>query len=142
MNTPKTGFTCGAMDLLHAGHILMLQDCKSQCEHLIVGIHTNPQLDRPEKNKPIQSIIERYIQLSGCVYVDEIIPYETEADLIELLKAVPIDIRFVGSDWKDKPFTGYDLPGMLEKTFYNDRTHDYSSSGLRKRIYQSSTSNQ
>ena len=116
MNTPKTGFTCGAMDLLHAGHILMLQDCKSQCEHLIVGIHTNPQLDR--------------------------IPYETEADLIELLKAVPIDIRFVGSDWKDKPFTGYDLPGMLEKTFYNDRAHDYSSSGLRKRIYQSSTSNQ
>ena len=99
------GFTCGAMDLLHAGHILMLEDCKSNCDYLIVGLHTNPQLDRPEKNKPVQSVIERYIQLKGCEYVDEIVPYETEADLIELLKALPINTRFVGSDWKDKPFT-------------------------------------
>ena len=130
----KIGFTCGAMDLLHAGHILMLKDCKSHCDHLIVGLHTNPQLDRPEKNQPIQSLIERYIQLDGCSYVDQIIPYETETDLIEMLKSVPFDIRFVGSDWKDKPFTGHDLPRMLEKTHYNTREHDYSSSGLRKRI--------
>ena len=91
----KIGFTCGAMDLLHAGHILMLKDCRGQCDHLIVGLHTNPQLDRPEKNKPIQSLIERYIQLEGCSYVDQIIPYETEADLIELLTAVPIDLSLI-----------------------------------------------
>ena len=126
------GFTCGAMDLLHAGHILMLEDCKSKCDFLIVGLHTNPQLDRPEKNKPIQSVIERYIQLKGCSYVDEIIPYETEADLVELLTAIPISTRFVGADWKDKPFTGYDIKGM--EFMFNDRDHDYSSSGLRNRI--------
>lgn len=131
------GFTCGAMDLLHAGHILMLQDCKSHVDHLIVGLHTNPQLDRPEKNKPIQSIIERYIQLEGCSYVDQIIPYETEADLIELLRSIPIDVRFVGSDWKDKPFTGHDIKKI--KVAFNTRDHDYSSSGLRKRIAEAHT---
>jgi len=128
----KIGFTCGAMDLLHAGHILMLQDCKSKCDHLIVGLHTNPQLDRPEKNKPIQSVIERYIQLQGCEYVDQIIPYETEADLIELLRSVPIDVRFVGADWKDLPYTGHDITKIHVE--FNTRDHDYSSSGLRKRI--------
>lgn len=126
------GFTCGAMDLLHAGHVLMLADCKSKCDHLIVGLHTNPQLDRPNKNKPIQSVIERYIQLQGCSYVDQIIPYETEADLIELLKSVPIDVRFVGADWKDKPYTGHEIEKI--KVMFNTRDHDYSSSGLRKRI--------
>ena len=126
------GFTCGAMDLLHAGHVLMLQDCKSKCDWLIVGLHTNPQLDRPEKNKPIQSVIERYIQLQGCKYVDQIVPYETEADLVEMLRALPINTRFVGADWKDKPFTGHDIPGM--EFMFNDRDHDYSSSGLRNRI--------
>lgn len=128
----KIGFTCGAMDLLHAGHILMLKDCRSQCDHLIVGLHTNPQLDRPDKNKPIQSLIERYIQLEGCSYVNQIIPYETEADLIELLTAIPIDIRFVGDDWRDKSFTGHEISKI--EVSYNTRDHDYSSSGLRKRI--------
>jgi len=128
----KIGFTCGAMDLLHAGHILMLEDCKLRCDYLIVGLHTNPQLDRPEKNKPVQSVIERYIQLKGCEYVDEIVPYETEADLIELLKALPINTRFVGSDWKDRPFTGHEITSIEVK--YNTRDHDYSSSDLRKRI--------
>ena len=128
----KVGFTCGAMDLLHAGHVLMLADCKSKFDHLIVGLHTNPQLDRPDKNKPIQSVIERYIQLQGCSYVDQIIPYETEADLIELLKSVPIDVRFVGADWKDKPYTGHDIDKI--EVMFNTRDHDYSSSGLRKRI--------
>lgn len=131
----KIGFTCGAMDLLHAGHILMLEDCKSKCDQLIVGLHTNPQLDRPDKNKPIQSLIERYIQLDGCVHVDQIIPYETEKDLIELLTAIPIDIRFVGSDWKDKPYTGHEISKI--KVEYNSRDHDYSSSQLRKRIADS-----
>lgn len=128
----KTGFTCGAMDLLHAGHVLMLKDCKSRCDRLIVGLHTNPQLDRPDKNKPIQSVIERYIQLQGCTYVDEIIPYETESDLIELLNAIPIDVRFVGADWKDKPYTGHDIEKIHVE--FNTRDHDYSSSGLRNRI--------
>ena len=128
----KTGFTCGAMDLLHAGHVLMLKDCKSRCDRLIVGLHTNPQLDRSDKNKPIQSVIERYIQLQGCVYVDEIIPYETESDLIELLNAIQIDVRFVGADWKDKPYTGHDIEKIHVE--FNTRDHDYSSSGLRNRI--------
>lgn len=131
----KIGFTCGAMDLLHSGHILMLEDCKSKCDHLIVGLHTNPQLDRPEKNKPVQSVIERYIQLQGCKYVDQIVPYETEKDLVELLTAFPIDVRFVGSDWKDKPFTGHDIKTIHVE--YNTRNHSYSSSGLRKRIAES-----
>ena len=84
-NKLKKGFTCGAMDLLHAGHVLMLKECKKYCDYLIVGLHTNPQLDRADKNKPIQSLIERYHQLEGCAYVDQIIPYETESDLIEIL---------------------------------------------------------
>ncbi len=128
------GFTCGAMDVLHAGHVLMLAECKKHCDYLIVGLHTNPRLDRPEKNKPIQSLVERYIQLDGNKSVDQIIPYETEADLIEILKCMDYDVRFVGDDWRDKPFTGHDLPGHLDKVIYNKREHDYSSSGLRARV--------
>ena len=130
----RKGFTCGAMDVLHSGHVLMLEQCKRHCDHLTVGLHTNPQLDRPEKNKPIQSLVERYIQLRGQDSVDQIIPYETESDLMELLIALDYDVRFVGSDWKDKPFTGHDIPGHLDKVFYNTREHNYSSSGLRERI--------
>jgi glycerol-3-phosphate cytidylyltransferase len=129
------GFTCGAMDVFHSGHVLMLKECKKSCDYLIVGLHTNPRLDRPEKNKPVQSLVERYIQLNGSKYVDEIVPYETESDLVEILKAFDYDVRFVGYDWKDKPFTGYDIPGHLDKVIYNQREHDYSSSGLRKRVY-------
>ena len=132
------GFTCGAMDVLHAGHVLMLAECKKHCDYLIVGLHTNPRLDRPEKNKPIQSLVERYIQLDGNKSVDQIIPYETEADLIEILKCMDYDVRFVGDDWRDKPFTGHDLPGHLDKVIYNKREHDYSSSGLRARIAEAS----
>ena len=128
------GFTCGAMDVFHAGHVLMMEDCKRHCDYLIVGLHTNPQLDRADKNKPIQSVVERYIQLRGSKFVDEIIPYETESDLIEILKGINYDIRFVGEDWKDKPFTGHDLSGHLDKVMYNSRKHDYSSSALRRRI--------
>ena len=97
------GFTCGAMDVFHAGHVLMMEDCKRHCDYLIVGLHTNPQLDRPDKNKPVQSVVERYIQLRGSKFVDEIIPYETESDLIEILKGIDYDIRFVGDDWKGDP---------------------------------------
>ena len=128
------GITCGAMDLFHACHVLMLKSCKEHCDYLIVCLHTNPQLDRPEKNKPIQSLVERYIQLSGNKYVDEIIPYETEADLLEIFKGIVFDNRFLGEDWKGRDFTGHDLPGMQDKVIFNKREHDYSSSGLRRRI--------
>ena len=133
------GFTCGAMDVFHAGHVLMMEDCKRHCDYLIVGLHTNPQLDRADKNKPIQSVVERYIQLRGSKFVDEIIPYETEADLIEILKGIYYDILFVGAGGKDKPFTGHDLPGHLDKVMYNSRKHDYSSSALRRRVAEGET---
>lgn len=126
-----TGFTCSCFDLLHAGHILMLEEAKLQCDRLVVGLQTDPTLDRPEKNAPIQSVTERYIQLAAVKYVDEIIPYSTEQDLSNLLKALPIDIRIIGEDYRDKDFTGKELNIPL---YYNKREHDWSSSALRKKI--------
>lgn len=125
------GFTCGALDLLHAGHILMLKECKEQCNYLVVGLQTDPSIDRPEKHKPIETIEERWIRLKGCKYVDEIIIYNTENDLYSLLKKVKPDIRFLGIDHKDKPFTGDDLN---IKIVWNSRNHNYSSSNLIERI--------
>jgi glycerol-3-phosphate cytidylyltransferase len=126
------GFTCGTMDLLHAGHILMLKEVKKQCHYLVVGLHTDPTIDRPEKNKPIQSIEERRIQLEAVKYVDEIVEYDTEEDLVKLLKEISPEVRFVGEDWKDNPnLTGIDLP---IKIVFNTRDHNYSSTELRKRI--------
>lgn len=127
----KIGFTCGAFDLLHAGHCLMLKEAKSVCDRLIVGLHTDPTIDRPQKNKPIQSVQERYIQLEACKYVDSIVLYDTEAELVELLKTINPDVRILGADWKDKPFTGHELP---IKVFFNTRDHGYSSSELRERV--------
>jgi len=126
-----TGFTCSCFDLLHAGHILMLEEAKLHCDRLVVGLQTDPTLDRPEKNAPIQSVTERYIQLAAVKYVDEIIPYSTEQDLSNLLKALPIDIRIIGEDYRDKDFTGKELNIPL---YYNKREHDWSSSALRKKI--------
>jgi glycerol-3-phosphate cytidylyltransferase len=124
------GFTCGVFDLLHAGHILMLKEIKAQCDKLIIGL----QIDaRPGKEKPIETYEERYIRLSGCKYVDEIIPYYSEGDLYNLLKELKPDIRFLGADHKDKPFTGDDLD---IKVIFNSREHNYSSSNLRQRIKQ------
>tara|TARA_B110000211_G_scaffold73268_1_gene85139 strand:- start:120 stop:533 length:414 start_codon:yes stop_codon:yes gene_type:complete len=126
------GFTCGTMDLLHAGHILMLKEVKKQCHYLVVGLHTDPTIDRPEKNKPIQSIEERRIQLEAVKYVDEIVEYDTEEDLVKLLKEISPEVRFVGEDWKDNPnLTGIDLP---IKIVFNTRDHNYSSTELRDRI--------
>jgi len=126
------GFTCGTMDLLHAGHILMLKEVKKQCHYLVVGLHTDPTIDRPEKNKPIQSIEERRIQLEAVKYIDEIVEYDTEEDLVKLLKEISPEVRFVGEDWKDNPnLTGIDLP---IKIVFNTRDHNYSSTELRKRI--------
>jgi glycerol-3-phosphate cytidylyltransferase len=125
------GFTCGALDLLHAGHVLMLEECKNKCDYLIVGLQTDPSIDRKEKNKPIETVEERTIRLNGCKYVDEVIVYETELDLYNLLKGLKPNVRFVGEDHKDKPFTGDDLE---IRVIFNSRNHNYSSSNLLKRI--------
>ena len=126
------GFVASSFDLLHAGHVLMLAEARSQCDYLIVGLHTDPTIDRPSKNKPIQSTFERQVQLKGCKFVDEIIPYDTEEDLYNLLTTHKIDIRFLGSDYSDKTgFTGSNLNIPIK---YIKRNHSYSSSELRKRI--------
>ena len=129
------GFTASAFDLLHAGHIAMLKEAKTQCDYLIVGLQTDPSLDRPEKNAPIQSMVERYIQLSAISMIDEIIPYRTESDLMDILKVYPINVRIIGEDYKDKDFTGkqYCLDNDIEM-YYNNRQHDFSTSSLRERI--------
>ena len=125
------GFTCGTFDLLHAGHILMFREIKQQCDYLIVGIQTDPSF-RPGKNTPIQSIDERKLQLEAVRYIDQVVQYDTEDDLIDLLKMTKPDLRFVGMDWKDNPnLTGGDLPIEIR---YNSRDHGFSSSELRKRI--------
>ena len=130
----KTGFTCGAFDLLHAGHVLMLEEAKSFCDYLIVGLHTDPSTDRSSKNKPIQSLIERLIQLRAVKYVDLVLIYDTEADLLKLLEAVRPDVRIVGADYMGKKFTGSDID--MEYA-YNTRNHSFSSSELRARIKSS-----
>ena len=128
----KKGITAGAFDLLHTGHVAMLEEAKQHCDYLIVALQTNPSLDRPtEKNTPIQSIFERYFQLKACRFVDEIIPYDTEQDLYNLLCAIKPDIRIIGEEYRDKHFTGRDLPIEI---YYNSRKHPYSSSELRKRL--------
>ncbi len=133
------GFTCSTFDLLHAGHILMLSECKSICDYLIVGLQTDPTIDRPNvKNKPVQSIVERYVQLSAVKFVDEIIVYDTEKDLEDLLMFLPITLRICGEEYKDKPLTGREICDTRGiKTYYNSRTHRFSSSELRQRTYQS-----
>jgi glycerol-3-phosphate cytidylyltransferase len=130
------GFTCGAFDLLHAGHVDMLRECKNECDYLIVGLHSDPSIDRPKKkNKPVQSMYERYVQLRGCRYVDEIIPYDTEHDLINILAMEPIDIRFVGMEYKDTILTGQDICEKRDiETIFNTRLHTFSSSELRSRL--------
>lgn len=129
----KIGFTCSCFDLLHAGHILMLKEAKAQCDYLIVGLQTDPTIDRPNKNKPTQSILERYIQLEAVKYVDEIVVYATEDDLMQVLNAYNINIRIIGEDYINKPFTGDKLP---IETYYNKRAHKFSTTELRTRIAQ------
>ena len=134
MNIPnKIGFTCGAFDLLHAGHIVMLEETKQFCNYLIVGLQTDPSIERPSKNKPIQSIYERYIQLSAVKFVDKIIPYDTENSLVDLLQSQNINIRFVGEDYKNKAFTGDDLNIKIQ---YTNRQHSFSTTSLRQRTIE------
>ena len=129
----KIGITFSAFDLLHAGHIKMLEDARRQCDYLIVGLQTDPTLDRPEKNQPIQTVVERYIQLEACTMVDEIVPYATEQDLEDILRSFKIDVRILGEEYKEKNFTGraYCEEKGIE-LYYNSRDHRFSSSGLRK----------
>lgn len=129
----KTGITASSFDLLHSGHIAMLREAKSYCHHLICCIQTDPTIDRPEKNKPVQSIVERYMQLDAVKYVDEIIPYTTESDLIDILNMLNIDVRIIGEDYVGSRFTG---DHMDIKVIYNKRAHRFSTSDLRKRAAQ------
>jgi glycerol-3-phosphate cytidylyltransferase len=140
MTRPKNGvgFTCSTFDLLHAGHILMLEEAKQYCDYLICGLQTNPSIDRPDlKSKPIQSIVERYVQLSAVKYVDEIIVYETEKDLEDLLMFLPLNVRIIGEEYRDKEFTGKNI--CVERNIdivFNGRSHRFSSTELRNRTYQ------
>lgn len=139
MNAKQTiGITFSTFDLLHAGHIRMLADAKTQCDYLIVGLQTDPTIDRPEKNKPTQTLVERYTQLKGCKFVDEIIPYATEQDLDDILRLYQIDIRIIGEEYREKDFTGrkYCEENKI-KLIYNSRSHRFSSTGLRKEVYES-----
>jgi glycerol-3-phosphate cytidylyltransferase len=134
----KVGFTCSAFDLLHSGHISMLRDAKDQCEYLICGLQVDPSADRPEKNAPIQTIVERYTQLKAVRYVDEIIPYSTEEDLKDILSMYHIDVRILGDEYREKDFTGKEICKRRDIALYfNKRDHRFSSSELRKRVVES-----
>jgi glycerol-3-phosphate cytidylyltransferase len=139
----KYGITFSAFDLLHAGHVKMLEEAKSICDYLIVGLQTDPTLDRPDKNKPTQSVVERYIQLKACKFVDEIVPYATEQDLEDILQSFQIDVRIVGDEYQDKNFTGrsYCEQKGIE-LYFNTRDHRFSSSALRKEVFNKELSNQ
>ena len=128
----KVGFTCGAFDILHTGHALMLEEAKTVCDHLIVAVQSDPSIDRSNKNRPVQSYDERIMMVKSIKFVDEVVLYDTEDDLVELLKRLKPDIRILGADWQGKKYTGWELP---IEPYFNGRTHSYSSTSLRHRIY-------
>ena len=129
------GFTCSTFDLLHAGHISMLREAKSVCDYLICGLQVDPSIDRIEKNKPVQTLVERYTQLAAVHYVDEIVPYQSEADLLDILQMYPISVRIVGDEYKLRDFTGKEECRQLGiEMYYNRRNHRFSSSDLRERV--------
>jgi glycerol-3-phosphate cytidylyltransferase len=132
----KIGFTCSTFDLFHAGHVMMLQEARTKCDYLIVGLQTDPTIDRPEKNKPVQTLLERFIQVKACKYVDEIVPYSTEKELMDILTSFPIDVRIIGEEYRDKQFTGYNLPLAV---YFNSRQHSFSTTELRQRVLQANT---
>jgi len=134
----KIGFNCSALDLMHAGHVTMFREEKRYCDHLIVALQTDPTIDRPNsKNTPVQSVYERFVQLSACRYIDEVLVYATEEELLNILRTTHIDIRFLGEEYKNRDFTGrqYCVDQGIE-LFYHERQHTYSSSSLRKRVYE------
>jgi glycerol-3-phosphate cytidylyltransferase len=135
----RVGITFSTFDLLHAGHIAMLSEAKNHCDYLIAGLQTDPTIDRPDtKNKPIQSVVERQIQLAACRYVDEVVVYQTEQDLVDLLLILPVDVRILGVEYKDKNFTGREECDRRNiDIIFNGRDHSFSSSSLRKRVADS-----
>jgi len=132
----KIGITFSTFDMLHAGHIAMLSEAKNHCDYLICGLQTDPTIDRPDtKNKPIQSIVERQIQLAACRYVDEVVVYQTEQDLVDLLLILPLDVRVLGVEYQDKEYTGRnECYHRGIECIFNPRDHSFSSSSLRKRV--------
>ena len=135
----KIGFTASTFDLLHAGHIEMLRDAKAQCDYLICALQIDPSIDRIEKNKPVQTIVERHTQLQACRFVDEIIPYLTESDLEDILQMRKIDTRILGEEYRDKDFTGRDICKARDiDLYFNKRDHRFSTSGLRERVQNAS----
>ena len=135
-NTKRiVGFTASTFDLLHAGHIAMLREAKEHCTYLIAGLQVDPSIDRPEKNKPVQTLVERYVQLAAVKYIDEIVCYVTEQDLVDILSMYDINVRILGEEYKDKDFTGKDVcQARGIDLYFNKRDHRFSSSGLRKRV--------
>lgn len=133
----KVGFTCSTFDLLHAGHVAMLQEARTKCDYLIVGLQNDPTLDRPNKNRPVQSIVERQMQLKGSRYVDEVWVYNTEKDLEDLLLTLPINVRILGVEYEGKEFTGREICHKRGiELYFNGRDHSFSSSSLRRRVYE------
>ena len=131
----KVGITASTFDLLHAGHVEMLREARSECDYLICALQIDPSVDRPEKNKPIQTIVERYTQLEAVKYVDEIVPYLHETDLEDILQMRQINVRILGEEYREKEFTGRDICKQRDiELYFNKRDHRFSSSDLRKRI--------
>ena len=138
----KVGFTCSTFDLLHSGHVAMLREAKEQCDYLICGLQTDPSIDRITKNSPVQTIVERQVQLAAVKYVDEVIVYETESDLEDILEMFHIDIRILGDEYRDKDFTGKDICKRRGiQLYFNKREHRFSSSSLRKLVAERTNNN-
>jgi glycerol-3-phosphate cytidylyltransferase len=137
----KIGITFSTFDMLHAGHIAMLAEARNHCDYLICGLQTDPTIDRPDtKNRPVQSIVERQIQLAACRYVDEVVVYQTEQDLIDLLLILPLDVRVLGVEYEHKEYTGKrECHQRSIEIVFNGRDHSFSSSSLRKRVAESET---
>lgn len=129
----KIGFTCSTFDLFHAGHIMMLKEAKSKCDYLIVGLQTDPTIDRAEKNKPVQTVFERFVQLQACKFVNEVVIYATEKELRDILLSYPIDIRILGEEYQGKDFTGSELE---MEYYFNTRKHSFSTTELRQRVVE------
>ena len=128
----KIGFTCSTFDLFHAGHVMMLEEAKKQCEFLIVGLQIDPTIDRAEtKNKPVQGVFERWAQLKACKFVDQIVPYASEKELRDILLSFPINVRILGEEYKGTEFTGHDIPMEF---YFNSRKHSFSTSELKQRV--------
>ena len=134
----KIGITFSTFDMLHAGHIAMLSEARNHCDYLIAALQTDPTIDRPDtKNKPVQSIVERQIQLAACRYVDEVVVYQTEKDLVDLLLILPVDVRILGVEYQDKEYTGRaECKNRGVEIVFNGRDHSFSSSGLRRRVVE------